>query len=72
MQCQCGTPMTSINPEEPASVPDPAVTEVQDEAFRAQVDIGLAEVDDPAIALIPHESVKARWRERRAALLSEP
>lgn len=71
MQCQCETPMTLINPEEPASVPDPAVTEVQDEAFRAQVDIGLAEADDASAVWIPHEAIKARWRESRAALLSE-
>ncbi|MEA1652334.1 antitoxin of toxin-antitoxin stability system [Nitrospirillum sp. BR 11164] len=37
--------------------------------FRAQVEQGLREADDPSVARIPHEQVKADWRQQRAELL---
>lgn len=37
--------------------------------FRAEVEQGLREADDPSVVRIPHEEVMASWREQRAELL---
>ena len=37
--------------------------------FRAEVEQGLKELDDPSVELIPHEVVRAEWDVRRAELL---
>ena len=36
--------------------------------FRAQVDAGITEADDPATQWIPHEEVMDKWAKRRAKL----
>jgi predicted transcriptional regulator len=40
-----------------------------DEWFRAEVEAGLREADDPTVARIPHEEVVARWQLQRAELM---
>jgi len=37
--------------------------------FRAEVEQGMREADDPSIKRIPQEEVSARWRRERAALV---
>jgi predicted transcriptional regulator len=37
--------------------------------FRAKVEEGIREADDPTVKRIPHEEVMARWDKRRATLL---
>ncbi len=37
--------------------------------FRAEVEQGLREADDPAIKRIPHEEVSETWRRQRAELV---
>jgi hypothetical protein len=37
--------------------------------FRAEVEQGLREADDPTVRRIPNVVVRQRWRERRASLL---
>jgi predicted transcriptional regulator len=34
--------------------------------FRAQVEQGIREADDPSVRRIPHETVQANWRRQRA------
>lgn len=41
-----------------------------DRWFRAQVEIGLAEADDPGAEWVSHENVKADWAKQRAELLA--
>ncbi len=41
-----------------------------DKWFREQVEIGLAEADDPATEWVPHEVVKADMAQQRAALMA--
>ena len=38
--------------------------------FRAEVEQGLREADDPNVELIPHELVEGDWRRQRAELLA--
>ncbi|HMG51594.1 MAG TPA: hypothetical protein VK597_13405 [Inquilinus sp.] len=40
-----------------------------DARFRAEVEQGLREADDPTVERIPHEEVSANWRRQRAELL---
>jgi len=40
-----------------------------DKWFREQVDIGLAEADDPAAEWVTHEDAHKLWRKKRAELL---
>jgi hypothetical protein len=37
--------------------------------FRSQVEHALREADDPTVARIPHEAVKASWRRQRVELV---
>jgi len=37
--------------------------------FRAEVEQGLREADDPAVPRIPHETVRSNWRRQRAELV---
>ena len=37
--------------------------------FRAEVEQGLREADDPAVRRIPHETVRSNWRRQRAELV---
>lgn len=39
-----------------------------DRWFRAEVEQGMQEADDPATARIPHEEVRDSWRKKRAEL----
>jgi predicted transcriptional regulator len=38
--------------------------------FRAEVEQGLRELEDPNVELIPHEQVKAEWEVEKAELLA--
>ena len=37
--------------------------------FRAEVEQGLREADDPNVILVPNEEVEANWQRRRAELV---
>ncbi len=37
--------------------------------FRGEVEQGMREADDPAVARLPHDQVEERWRRRRAELM---
>lgn len=37
--------------------------------FRAQVEEGVRQADDPAVARIPHEQIADDWQRQRAALV---
>ncbi len=37
--------------------------------FRAEVERGLVELEDPNAELVPNEQVEAEWRERRAEMV---
>jgi predicted transcriptional regulator len=39
--------------------------------FRAEVEQGVREADDPRIVRVPHDDVAANWRIERAALLKK-
>jgi hypothetical protein len=41
----------------------------QDAWFRAEVEQGMREADDPAVTRIPHEKIASNWRRQRAALV---
>jgi predicted transcriptional regulator len=38
--------------------------------FRAEVERGLVELEDPNVELVPNEKVEAEWRERRADMVN--
>ena len=38
--------------------------------FRAEVERGTREADDPSVKRIPHEEVTAEWRRKRAELVA--
>jgi predicted transcriptional regulator len=37
--------------------------------FRAEIEQGLREADDPAVTRIPHEEIASNWHRQRAATL---
>lgn len=57
-------------PAHPFRLQEPGARE-HDAWFRAEVEQGMRDADDPAVKRIAHDEVAARWRRQRAALVKQ-